>query len=196
MPPKQAVAAETVAVELNPDLAGLANLAAGVDEEVREVEQPGQAGDAAMPGAPQGPDYLTEARSMVDLGGALVTGYCPEAVVHWSDETKGNMAASLAPVMEKYGWTTGGMPVELTAALVCGPVVWASAQLIKAKIARERAAAIEAAQPPRPREPAPFSSPIVPRETAPASAEQTPPIPGETAGQMALSKSLPVFPEM
>jgi len=94
--------------------------AAGMTQEQQEQAQQEQ----------QGPDYAKEAAGMVDMFTAMVTGYAPATVGIWNDAAKQRTAAALAPVLEKYGVSFGALPVELTLAIVAGPLLWQSARAI------------------------------------------------------------------
>lgn len=87
---------------------------------------------------PPPPDFLTEAQGAVDMFSALVVGWCPKAAGIWSDDTKGRIAGALAPVMEKYGFSFGAMPPELTLLIVAGPPLWQSSRLVAEQINEDR----------------------------------------------------------
>jgi len=123
----------------NIELAGLTGLAAEVDGAAAAVAAPG---DPNAPTLPEpGPDFGMEARGAVDMLGAMICGYAPQAESVWTEPTRERMAASLAPVMAKYGFSFGAMPVELTALIVCGPVLWQSSRIVATKINVDKAAA-------------------------------------------------------
>lgn len=126
----------------NHELNGLAGLAAEVDGGAAAVSAPGDPNAPEV--APAGPDYGTEAAGAVDMLGAMICGYSPACAPLWNDEKKGAMAASIAPVMEKYGFTFGAMPVELVALITCGPVLYQSARVIGAQMAEDKAKAAAA----------------------------------------------------
>ena len=120
-----------------PGLDALAGMAAQADAEAAGVLNP------AAPGAPgaqadMGPDYMKGAAGLVDLASAALDGYAPGA--GWPEEKRALMAASIAPVLEKYGWNVEGtLPCELVALMVCGPALYQSAKLVALKIATDRA---------------------------------------------------------
>lgn len=121
-------------VVVNEDLLHLQNQAAALDAENTPIGQVPNEGVA--PGEPSGPDYGMESKAVVDMVGALVVGYAPEAADVWSEPTKSAIAQAMAPVMEKYGMSVGTMPPELTLIVVAGPVCWQTAKIISEK--RER----------------------------------------------------------
>lgn len=92
---------------------------------------------------PPPPDFVTEAAGAVDMFSALVVGYCPTAETIWTVETKGRIAAALAPVMEKYGVTFGTLPPEITLIFVAGPPLWQSSKLVAQQINADKAKAAE-----------------------------------------------------
>ena len=98
----------------------------------------------AAPGqelAPAGPDYGLEARATVDTFAALMVGYSPRTAPLWDDDSRQRIGAALAPVMEKYGFTLGAMPPELTLIIVAGPVLYQSAKIVGEDIAQKKAEA-------------------------------------------------------
>jgi hypothetical protein len=125
-------------LELNPDLAALGGMAASVDAETAYTDIPGEAPGAQVE---EGTNYALEAQKMVDTMGALACGFCPEAAPLWAPPVRTDMAGTMAPVLEKYSFTMGAMPVEIVAIITCGPVLWQTARLIGDKIRRDRAAA-------------------------------------------------------
>lgn len=110
-----------------------------------------------------------EAAGAVDMLGAMICGYSPACAPLWSPETKQRMAASVAPVMEKYGFSFGAMPCELTALVVCGPVLYQSARIIGAQMAEDKAKAEQAHAAAASRNAAGLPTPKAPDE-APAAA--------------------------
>lgn len=147
----------------NHELAGLAGLADEVDGGAAAVAAPGDP-HAPQP-IPAGPDYGQEAAGMVDMFGAMVCGYAPAAEPLWSPETKGRMAASIAPVMEKYGVSFGALPVEVTALIVCGPVLYQSARVVAAQINADKAKAAAAQSQAVAHNAAPAAAPAAPADT-------------------------------
>lgn len=122
-----------------PGLDALAGMAAAADAEAAGVLNPAMASPGA-PGAPadMGPDYMKGAAGLVDLASAALDGYAPGA--GWPEEKRALMAASIAPVLEKYGWNVeGSLPCELVALMVCGPALYQSAKIVALKIAQDRA---------------------------------------------------------
>ena len=151
----------------NHELAGLAGIAAEADQAAAGVAAPG---DPTAPElAPPGPDYATEAAGMVDMLGAMICGYSPACAPLWGTETKQRMSMSVAPVMEKYGFSFGAMPCEMTAIVVCGPVLYQSARIIGAQMAEDKVKAAEAQQQAAARNAAGLPAPKAP-DDAPAAA--------------------------
>lgn len=147
----------------NHELNGLAGLAAEVDGGAAAVAAPGDPNAPEL--APAGPDYSMEARGAVDMLGAMICGYSPKCEPLWGDDKKAAMAASVAPVMEKYGFTFGAMPCEMLALVVCGPVLYQSAKVIGREMAEEkaRAAAVTGQPAPASATAAPVEAPEVAR---------------------------------
>ena len=125
--------------------ASLGGMGAAIDGEAAAALNPEMAPGA--PGAPAdiGPDYHRGASGIVDLARGMIGGYAPGA--EWDEQTSARMAASLAPVFEKYGWDVeGAFPCELVALMVCGPVLYQSARAVALKIRQDRFA-LENARP-------------------------------------------------
>lgn len=121
-----------------PGLDALAGMAAAADADAAGVLNPAMAPGAPGAQADTGPDYGRSAAAMVDLASAALDGYCPGA--GWHEQQREIMAASIAPVLEKYGFDfAGSAPCELIALFVCGPVLYQSAKLVAFKIAQDRA---------------------------------------------------------
>ncbi|RQQ20796.1 hypothetical protein DF107_05790 [Burkholderia stagnalis] len=123
--------------------AALEGVAAGVDADAAAALNPGA---AVPPGQPApGPDYARGAAGMVDLISGMLDGYAPGA--GWSEPQRALMAASIAPVLEKYGWDIeGSMPCELMALAVCGPALYQSAKVVALKLQADRIALARAAR--------------------------------------------------
>lgn len=121
----------------NHELNGLAGLALEVDGGAAAVSSPGDPNAPEV--LPAGPNYGLEAAGAVDMLGAMICGYSPACKPMWGDETRASMAASIAPVMEKYNFTFGSAPPELLAIIVCGPVLYQSAQTIALEMAEKKA---------------------------------------------------------
>jgi hypothetical protein len=119
------------------ELDNLAGLAAAADMGAAALD-PVDPNVQAEPEAPAAPDYMTEAQGTVAMFAALVVGYCPKAEPLWGPDVQGRIASALAPVMEKYGFSLGGMPPELTLVIVAGPVLYQSSKLVAAQMAAER----------------------------------------------------------
>lgn len=111
----------------NAGLDQLAGVAAAADLATADIENPGAPEAEAVPAAP---DYATEASGLTDIVAALITGYEPRTVPLWGDERKAQIAAALAPVMQKYNLTLGNMPPELTLLVMAGPPLYQSMRII------------------------------------------------------------------
>ena len=124
------------------DLDNLEGIAAQADAGAVSMDNPpGADGQGADLVAPQGPDYMTEARGAVDLFATMVVGYAPKAESIWTEPAKARTAAALAPVLEKYGFSFGAMPCELTLIIVAGPLLWQSSRIVAAQMAEDKAKA-------------------------------------------------------
>lgn len=127
---------EKPTLETSPGFAALGGLAADIDAAAHEAINPGAA-QAAAEAAANAPDYGKGAAGIVELISAMLDGYAPGA--GWSDKQRGMMAASIAPVLEKYGWDlNSAMPCELVALMVCGPALYQSAKVVALKIQTDR----------------------------------------------------------
>jgi hypothetical protein len=125
-------------------LDSLGGMVGDIDAQAHEAMNPGAA-QAAAEAAANAPDYHRGAAGMVDLANAMISGYAPGA--GWDAATGERMAASLAPVFEKYGWDMErALPCELVALMVCGPVLYQSAQAVALKIQTDRARLAHAAR--------------------------------------------------
>lgn len=126
---------------MNTDLDNLDHIAANADAGAISMDNPqgveGEGGELA----PQGPDYMIEARGTVDMFTAMVVGYAPKCESVWTEPAKARTAAALAPVMEKYGFSFGAMPPELTLLIVAGPLLWQSSRIVAAQMADDKAKA-------------------------------------------------------
>jgi hypothetical protein len=171
-------------------LDSLGGMVADIDSQAHEALNPGAAAAAAE--AAIGPDYHKGACGIVDLARGMIGGYAPGAA--WDDQTSARMAASLTPVFEKYGWDVeSAFPCELVALMVCGPVLYQSAQAVALKIRQDRFA-LEHAQ-------RGLSDPNTVKgaaatQSGPPAASQTS---GDTTAEAALSAALaevPAFPVM
>jgi len=78
---------------------------------------------------------------MVDMFAAMAVGYAPKADSVWTEQAKARTAMALAPVMEKYAFSFGAMPPELTLIIVAGPLLWQTSKLVAAQMAEEKAKA-------------------------------------------------------
>ena len=119
------------------ELDALASLAAATD-----AEQTGKLPDGTLvEDQPQPVNYGQEAAMTVDTFAALLVGYCPDTAPLWADDKKAAVSASLAPVMEKYGFTLGALPVELIFIVTAGPLLYQSSKLVAGQMKREQLAA-------------------------------------------------------
>jgi hypothetical protein len=91
-------------------------------------------------------DYTTEAAATVDTFAALIGGYCPAAGELWDQERKRAVSMALAPVMEKYGFSLGALPPEITLIIVAGPLLYQTSKIVAAQMAQDKAKAKPAAQ--------------------------------------------------
>jgi hypothetical protein len=168
-----------------PGLDALGGMVAGIDAEAAAALDPSHGQPGQQPDMPQGPDYLRGAQGIVDMGRALVGGFAPGA--EWDEATGTRMAASLAPVFEKYGIDMeSAMPCELVALIVCGPVLYQSARGIAHKIKMDRYA-LEHARPG-------MSDPNTVKGAERAAAESVPADSGEALA--ASIRNANVFPVM
>lgn len=87
------------------------------------------------PNAPPPPPSLEEqAEDAVNLFSGLIVSYAPETAEIWTPEAKKAAVTVLVPVMQKYGWSMFELPVELSAIMVLGPLLWRSFKIIAAKM--------------------------------------------------------------
>jgi len=106
-----------------------------------EADTGAKALDPVDPNAPPPPaviDYAQEARGLVDMLGALITGYAPACGPLWNESTKGRIAEAAAPVMVKYNFSIGGMPPELVLLVVAGPVLYQSSKIVAKQMNEDR----------------------------------------------------------
>jgi len=135
---------EKPTLDAAPGFAALGGLAADIDAQAHEALNPGAAAAAAEAEA-NAPDYGKGAAGIVDLVSAMLDGYAPGA--GWGDKQRGMMAASIAPVLEKYGWDlNSAMPCEVVALMVCGPALYQSAKVVALKIQTDRLELMRAAR--------------------------------------------------
>lgn len=143
------------------DLDNLDHMASLADTGATEIDAVARGPELDAEGNPVVPvpptDFQHEAAGMVDMFAALVVGYAPKAEPIWSPAAKARTAQALAPVLEKYGFTFGNMPPELTLAIVAGPLLWQSSRLVAEQINEQRRAqVVEVPQAPQAqRDPAP-----------------------------------------
>lgn len=124
------------------DLDQLTHMATQADSGAAEIDAQARGPELDENGQPvavqQPPDFQHEAAAAVDLFAAMAVGYAPKCATVWTDAAKGRTAAALAPVMEKYGFSFGGMPPELTLLIVAGPLLWQSSRIVAAQINDEK----------------------------------------------------------
>lgn len=124
------------------DLDKLTHMATQADSGAAEIDAASSGPEVDENGQPiavQAPtDYQHEAAAAVDLFAAMAVGYAPKCATVWTDAAKGRTAAALAPVMEKYGFSFGGMPPEITLLVVAGPLLWQSSRIVAAQINEEK----------------------------------------------------------
>jgi hypothetical protein len=113
----------------NPGLDQLTSVAAAADQAAVTVENPGAAADpAALVSA--GQDYATEANALVDMVVAMIVGYEPKCAQYWPVERKSGVVAAAVPVMEKYNFSLGKIPPEITLLIMAGPPLYQCSKLI------------------------------------------------------------------
>lgn len=122
------------------DLDHLDGLAASVDAEHNGTLPSGE----LIADQPAPVDYATEAAATVDTFAALVGGYCPAAGELWDTTKKQAVAMALAPVMEKYNFTLGALPPELTLIIVAGPLLYQTSKVVAGQMAADKAKAKQA----------------------------------------------------
>jgi hypothetical protein len=172
--------------------ASLGGMGAAIDGEAAAALNPEMSGAAPGMQVDTGPDYHKGASGIVALARGMIGGYAPGA--EWDESTSERMAASLAPVFEKYGWDMeSAVPCELLALMVCGPVLYQSARAVAFKIKQDRYA-LENARPGA-RDPNTIMGA--------AAAESGPPAASPGIGDMsaegalaAATAGLPQFPDM
>ena len=119
------------------DLDQLDNLAANID-----AEHAGALPDGSLiADQPPPKNYAIEASATVDTFAALVGGYCPPAGALWDETRKQAVSAALVPVMEKYGFSLGALPPELTLIIVAGPLLYQTSKMIAGQMAQDKAKA-------------------------------------------------------
>jgi hypothetical protein len=106
------------------------------------------AAPAAAPAEPQGPDFNTEATSLVDMVAAMICGYEPKCLPLWGDDRKQGIAAALVPVMEKYNFTLGNIPPEITLLIMVGPPLYQSSKIIAEGMNKPAEKVVNEAPPP------------------------------------------------
>ena len=123
------------------ELDNLQGVAAAADSSAAALDGQNQTPGTEVAVIEQGPDYMTEARGMVDMFAAMAVGYAPKAESVWTEQAKARTAEALVPVMEKYAFSLGAMPPELTLIIVAGPLLWQTSKIVAAQMAEEKAKA-------------------------------------------------------
>lgn len=118
------------------ELDQLDHIAAAADEGAAIADNGGQ----PVP-VETGPDFGQEAAGMVEMVTGLLVGYAPGTAAIWTPEAKQRTAAALVPVMEKYGFSFGALPPEITLLVVAGPLLWQSSRVVAAQIEADKAKA-------------------------------------------------------
>jgi hypothetical protein len=96
--------------------------------------------DPNAPPAPEPVNFQGEAAGLVDMFAALVVGYAPKTESIWHDAAKARVVMALVPVMEKYNFSMGGMPVELVLLITAGPLLWQTSRVVAKQMEQENAA--------------------------------------------------------
>ena len=121
------------------ELDNLQGVAAAADSSAAALDGQNQTSGTEVAVIEQGPDFMTEARGMVDMFAAMAVGYAPKAESVWTEQAKARTAAALVPVREKYAFSLGAMPPELTLIIVAGPLLWQTSKIVAAQMAEEKA---------------------------------------------------------
>ena len=127
------------------DLDALDSLAAQVDADTSGTLPDG----TIIADQPAPTNYAMEAAATVDTFAALVGGYCPTAGALWDTERKAAVTQALAPVMEKYRFTLGALPPELTLIIVAGPLLYQTSKAVALQINADKSKAAPS-KPPAP----------------------------------------------
>ena len=123
------------------DLDNLEHMAAQADSGAAEIDAAARGPELDENGQPlpPAPDFTSEAAAMVDMGAAMLAGYAPKTAEVWTAAAKQRTAMALAPVLEKYGFTFGGMPPEVLLLITAGPLLWQSARIVSEQTQAEKA---------------------------------------------------------
>ena len=120
------------------DLDALTHMATQADAGATEIDDAARGPELDENGQPvvqAGPvNYGTEAAGAVDMFTALLVGFAPKTESIWTAKAKERTALALAPVLEKYGFSFGNMPPEITLAIVAGPLLWQSSRMVADQI--------------------------------------------------------------
>ncbi|MGZ5817891.1 MAG: hypothetical protein ACXWJD_04005 [Burkholderiaceae bacterium] len=92
------------------------------------------------------PDYQKEAMQTVEMLGAMIVGYAPDAVGIWTPETTQSVGKALAPVLEKYGVTLGTLPPELYLVMMAAMPLYQSAKIVALQMQSNREKAAQSVQ--------------------------------------------------
>lgn len=120
------------------DPALIAAAAADRAESSQPAAVPGQ--PAAAPAAPAAADYDAESRDLVAFAWALFDPLYPSLRPIYTAEVRATIAARLAPIARKYGWTLEFFGPEIMLGVTLAPLIVPTARAIKADNAAARAA--------------------------------------------------------
>lgn len=90
---------------------------------------------------PEPTNYATEAAATIDMIAAMIGGYCAPAGALFTDDKKRAVVAAMVPVMEKYSFSLGALPCELTLIIVAGPLMYQASKLVANQMRQEQAQA-------------------------------------------------------
>lgn len=130
---------------MSDQLEAMALAAESIDAEISAAD-PGvmMAAQEHAQAAEQGAENVGQIRMILDMAMPLLGALYPSLPEIYTEPTRAAVAASLGPVLQKYGinmndWGSA-YKEEIRALMVCGPIAWATVQGIKADIqAREKA---------------------------------------------------------
>lgn len=119
---------------------------AQLQAEAEQIDAQGATAPGATPepAAPAGPDYLTEARGLVDFMIGVAKPLYPSLERVYTKEACDKLAAAAAPVMEKYGMSLGELfkrwGPEINLAFVALPLTLQTLQAVREDRAARRQA--------------------------------------------------------
>ncbi len=120
----------------NDSLESLAGLAASTDAGTQANIDAEAPVDPNAPPPPPPPDVI--ALDLVNGFAGLVVSFCPDAGEVWTMEARQASAAVLAPLAEKYSWNLTAIPIEVTAAMIVGPLLWRTSKIVALKLQADR----------------------------------------------------------